>query len=63
MSGPTSKGAVLNTAFNNFLFVDNGTVGKCDTDIIFRRQLEEKLSNFKDPGLFYFTKLVRKQIS
>ena len=53
MSGPTSKGAVLNTAFNNFLFVDNGTVGKCDTDIIFRRQLEEKLSNLKDPGLFY----------
>ena len=44
MENPLSKGSVLHTAHTHFLLVDNGTEGKYDTELRFRRQLEKKLS-------------------
>ena len=43
MADPLSKGAVLNAAHTHFLLADNGTIGKWNAEIKFRRQLERDL--------------------
>nr|XP_018667447.1 transient receptor potential cation channel subfamily M member 1-like isoform X2 [Ciona intestinalis] len=47
MANPLSKGSVLHAAHTHFLLVDNGTEGRYDTEIRFRRQLEKKLSQHR----------------
>jgi len=44
MENPISKGTVLHTAYTHFLLVDNGTEGRYDSELRFRRQLERRLS-------------------
>lgn len=44
MDNPISKGAVLHAAHSHFLLVDNGTEGRYDSELRFRRHLERRLS-------------------
>lgn len=44
MANPISKGAVLHAAYTHFLLVDNGTEGRYDSELKFRRRLEKRLS-------------------
>ena len=43
MADPLSKGAVLNAAHTHFLLADNGTIGKWNAELRFRRTLEKDL--------------------
>nr|CAB3267283.1 transient receptor potential cation channel subfamily M member 1-like [Phallusia mammillata] len=44
MDNPISKGSVLHAAHTHFLLVDNGTEGRYDSELRFRRHLERRLS-------------------
>lgn len=44
MANPLSKGAVLHAAHTHFLLADNGTEGRYDSELKFRRRLERRIS-------------------